>query len=170
MRPAAQPHPSAVAADNRVPAATASPARSRIAFTSSRKPHLRPISGDLPRRRDPSLCLFPEKARTIKLATDFVLLDNFYVDAIVSAEGTNGPWAAPPPILSTRPGLQSRPQPRPQIPLSFRGHVSHRRARRRLYLGPRLGRRHLPQLRRICRRRQKSGKSNWSELPASRAD
>jgi len=43
---------------------------------------------------DPSLCLFPEKITPNQhaLAREFVLLDNFYVDAEVSADGHN--WSA----------------------------------------------------------------------------
>ena len=48
------------------------------------------ILGDLPQGNgDASLCLFPEKITPNhhRLARDFVLFDNFYVDAIVSADG-----------------------------------------------------------------------------------
>jgi len=43
---------------------------------------------------DPALCLFPEKTTPNQhaLAKEFVLLDNFYVDAEVSADGHN--WSA----------------------------------------------------------------------------
>ena len=45
---------------------------------------------------DPSLCLFPEKVtpNLHALAREFVLLDNFYVDAEVSADGHNWSMAA----------------------------------------------------------------------------
>jgi phospholipase C len=45
---------------------------------------------------DPSLCLFPEKVTPNHhaLAREFVLLDNFYVDAEVSADGHNWSTAA----------------------------------------------------------------------------
>ncbi len=46
--------------------------------------------GDLPQGNgDPSLCLFPEKVTPNhhKLAREFVLLDNFYVESEVSADG-----------------------------------------------------------------------------------
>ncbi|PWJ58680.1 YVTN family beta-propeller protein [Dyadobacter jejuensis] len=45
---------------------------------------------------DPSLCLFPEKVTPNQhaLAREFVLLDNFYVDAEVSADGHNWSSAA----------------------------------------------------------------------------
>ena len=48
------------------------------------------VLGDMPEGNgDASLCLFPEKVTPNhhKLARDFVLLDNFYVDAEVSANG-----------------------------------------------------------------------------------
>ena len=48
------------------------------------------ILGDLPfGNGDPSLCLFPEKVTPNhhKLAREFVLLDNFYVESEVSADG-----------------------------------------------------------------------------------
>jgi DNA-binding beta-propeller fold protein YncE len=48
------------------------------------------ILGDLEKgNRDPSLCLFPEEVTPNhhKLAREFVLLDNFYVDGEVSADG-----------------------------------------------------------------------------------
>src|SRR5437879_4607659 len=48
------------------------------------------VLGDLPEGNgDPSLCLFPEKITPNhhKLAREFVLLDNFYVEAEVSADG-----------------------------------------------------------------------------------
>ncbi|GGD62169.1 hypothetical protein GCM10011514_27840 [Emticicia aquatilis] len=45
---------------------------------------------------DPNLCIFPEKVtpNQHKLVKDFVLLDNFYVDAEVSADGHNWSMAA----------------------------------------------------------------------------
>lgn len=50
------------------------------------------ILGDLPQGNgDPNLCLFGEKItpNQHKIANEFVLLDNFYVDAKVSADGHN---------------------------------------------------------------------------------
>ncbi|WP_228424204.1 bifunctional YncE family protein/alkaline phosphatase family protein [Chryseobacterium geocarposphaerae] len=50
------------------------------------------ILGDLPQGNgDPNLCLFGEKItpNQHKIANEFVLLDNFYVDAEVSADGHN---------------------------------------------------------------------------------
>ncbi|HEX4645555.1 MAG TPA: bifunctional YncE family protein/alkaline phosphatase family protein [Verrucomicrobiae bacterium] len=55
------------------------------------------VFGDLPQGNgDAKLCLFPEKATPNhhKLARDFVLLDNFYVDAEVSADGHEWSMAA----------------------------------------------------------------------------
>lgn len=50
------------------------------------------VLGDMPEGNgDPNLCLFPEKITPNQhaMARDFVLLDNFYVDAEVSADGHN---------------------------------------------------------------------------------
>ncbi|MEK7253275.1 MAG: bifunctional YncE family protein/alkaline phosphatase family protein, partial [Bacteroidota bacterium] len=50
------------------------------------------VFGDMPEGNgDPALCLFPEKVTPNQhaLAREFVLLDNFYVDAEVSADGHN---------------------------------------------------------------------------------
>ncbi len=55
------------------------------------------VLGDLGKgNADPSLCLFPEKVSPNhhKLARDFVLFDNFYVSADVSADGHNWTTAA----------------------------------------------------------------------------
>jgi YVTN family beta-propeller protein len=55
------------------------------------------VLGDLPAGNgDASLCLFPEKVTPNHhaLTRDFVLLDNFYVDAEVSADGHNWSTAA----------------------------------------------------------------------------
>lgn len=58
------------------------------------------ILGDLPAalgaNGDPSLCLFPEKVtpNLHAIVKNFVLLDNFYVDAEVSADGHNWSTAA----------------------------------------------------------------------------
>ena len=55
------------------------------------------VLGDMPQGNgDPSLCLFPEKVTPNQhaLARQFVLLDNFYVDAEVSADGHNWSMAA----------------------------------------------------------------------------
>jgi YVTN family beta-propeller protein len=55
------------------------------------------VLGDMPNGNgDSSLCLFPEKITPNEhaLANEFVLLDNFYVDAEVSADGHNWSMAA----------------------------------------------------------------------------
>jgi YVTN family beta-propeller protein len=55
------------------------------------------VLGDIPEGNgDASLCLFPEKVtpNLHAMARDFVLLDNFYVDAEVSADGHNWSTAA----------------------------------------------------------------------------
>lgn len=55
------------------------------------------VLGDLPEGNgDPSLCLFPEEITPNQhaIAREFVLLDNFYVDAEVSADGHNWSTAA----------------------------------------------------------------------------
>lgn len=55
------------------------------------------VLGDMPEGNgDPALCLFPEKVTPNQhaLAREFVLLDNFYVNAEVSADGHNWSMAA----------------------------------------------------------------------------
>ena len=55
------------------------------------------VLGDMPEGNgDPGLCLFPEEVtpNQHKLASSFVLLDNFYVNAEVSADGHNWAMAA----------------------------------------------------------------------------
>jgi DNA-binding beta-propeller fold protein YncE len=55
------------------------------------------VLGDMPQGNgDPKLCLFPEKVtpNLHKIARDFVLLDNFYVDGEVSADGHEWSMAA----------------------------------------------------------------------------
>jgi DNA-binding beta-propeller fold protein YncE len=55
------------------------------------------IFGDMPEGNgDPGLCLFPERVtpNLHRLARDFVLLDNFYVDSEVSADGHEWSMAA----------------------------------------------------------------------------
>ncbi|MBK8924207.1 MAG: bifunctional YncE family protein/alkaline phosphatase family protein [Saprospirales bacterium] len=55
------------------------------------------VLGDMPGGNgDPALCLFPEKVTPNQhaLAREFVLLDNFYVNAEVSADGHNWSMAA----------------------------------------------------------------------------
>ncbi|HEX4945991.1 MAG TPA: bifunctional YncE family protein/alkaline phosphatase family protein, partial [Blastocatellia bacterium] len=55
------------------------------------------VLGDLPEGNgDPNLCLFPEEVTPNQhaIAREFVLLDNFYVDSEVSADGHNWSMAA----------------------------------------------------------------------------
>ncbi len=55
------------------------------------------VLGDMPEGNgDPALCLFPEKVTPNQhaIARDYVLFDNFYVDAEVSADGHNWSTAA----------------------------------------------------------------------------
>ncbi|MFN7924654.1 MAG: bifunctional YncE family protein/alkaline phosphatase family protein [Bryobacteraceae bacterium] len=59
------------------------------------------VLGDLGKGNgDPSLCLFPEKVSPNhhKLAREFVLLDNFYVNSDVSADGHNWSTSAIAPV------------------------------------------------------------------------
>jgi hypothetical protein len=83
--------PAAPAADNPVPAEPGrpSPVNYCIYIIKENRTYDQ-LLGDLPQGNgDPALCLFPEKTTPNhhKLARDFVLLDNFYVDAEVSADG-----------------------------------------------------------------------------------
>ena len=81
-RPAGQPDPARRSATR---------ARSSTASTSSRRtaPTIRSSATCTEGNGDPSLCLFPEKVTPNhhKLAREFVLLDNFYVEGEVSADG-----------------------------------------------------------------------------------
>src|SRR5581483_1145602 len=84
------PH-AAPSADNPVPTAptATSPIKYCIYVIKENRTYDQ-VFGDLPRGNgDKSLCLFPEKVtpNEHKLAREFVLLDNFYVDAEVSADG-----------------------------------------------------------------------------------
>ncbi|MGA2541071.1 MAG: beta-propeller fold lactonase family protein [Verrucomicrobiota bacterium] len=86
-----QPSAAAAAADNPVPVAPgrAGPIQYCIYIIKENRTYDQ-FLGDLPQGNgDPALCLFPAKVTPNhhKLATDFVLLDNFYVDAEVSAGG-----------------------------------------------------------------------------------
>ena len=74
---------------------------------------------------DPSLCLFPERVTPNhhELAREFVLLDNFYVESEVSADGhewTMGAYATD--FVEKMWPLSLRPQPLRQIPVSERRH------------------------------------------------
>jgi DNA-binding beta-propeller fold protein YncE len=78
------------------------------------------VLGDLPKGNgDPSLCLFPERITPNhhKLAREFVLFDNFYVNADVSAEGWFWTSAAiaPPSVMKSWPasyGGRAKPGPK----------------------------------------------------------
>ena len=114
------------------------------------------VFGDMPEGNgEPSLCLFPETVTPNHhaLAREFVLLDNFYVDGEVSADGhewTMGAYATD-YVERTWP-LSYRGDRR--VPVSRRRGAGDRPARRRLPLGPRRGEgRQLPQLRRVHRER-----------------
>ena len=83
--------PIGMTADNPVPAepGRASPIKYCIYIIKENRTYDQ-FLGDLPTGNgDPRLCLFPENVTPNhhKLAGDFVLLDNFYVDAEVSADG-----------------------------------------------------------------------------------
>ena len=109
---------------------------------------------------DPELCLFPEKVTPNhhKLAREFVLLDNFYVEGEVSADGhewTMGAYATD--FVEKVWPLSYRGSPLKKLSaLPVRGRLRRDRpAGGRLHLGPlRRGRRQLPQLRRVDRQRQ----------------
>ena len=83
--------PAVAPADNPIPSqpGQASPSKYCIYIIKENRTYDQ-VLGDVPEGNgDASLCLFPDKASPNhhKLARDFVLLDNFYVDAEVSANG-----------------------------------------------------------------------------------
>jgi DNA-binding beta-propeller fold protein YncE len=83
--------PTVTPADNPIPSAAgqASPIKYCIYIIKENRTYDQ-VLGDMPEGNgDAALCLFPEKVTPNhhKLARDFVLLDNFYVDAEVSANG-----------------------------------------------------------------------------------
>jgi hypothetical protein len=67
------------------------------------------VFGDIPESSDPELCLFGEDVtpNAHALARDFVLLDNFYVNAEVSYDGPPIRPAPTPPTPSRRSGRWS---------------------------------------------------------------
>ena len=78
-------------AGNAIPAAVggASPIRYVLYVIKENRTYDQ-VLGDMPAGRgDPTLCLFPERVTPNhhKLAAEFVLLDNFYVESEVSADG-----------------------------------------------------------------------------------
>ena len=99
------------------------------------------VLGDMPQGNgDPALCLFPAQVTPNhhQLAREFVLLDNFYVEAEVSADGhewTMGAYATD--FVEKSWPLELRPQQKRQVPLPCRRPVSRSPNRRRLSLGPR---------------------------------
>ena len=121
---------------------------------------------------DPGLCLFPERVTPNHhaLARQFVLLDNFYVDGEVSADGhewSMGAYATDYvekvwPLNYRRGGEHAEGAPR--LPLSVGGHGGDRLPVQRLPLGPLpRGGGQLPQLRRIHRQRPEA-----EPIPATR--
>jgi DNA-binding beta-propeller fold protein YncE len=88
---APQPAPAPAAADNPVPAQPGQPSPIKYCiYIIKENRTYDQFLGDLPQGNgDPKLCLFPENITPNhhKLARDFVLLDNFHVDAEVSADG-----------------------------------------------------------------------------------
>ncbi len=91
-------NPPPVPAENPVPVAPgkSSPIKYCIYIIKENRTYDQ-VLGDLPQGNgDPSLCLFPEQVTPNHhaLAREFVLLDNFYVDAEVSADGHEWSMAA----------------------------------------------------------------------------
>ncbi len=98
------------------------------------------VFGDMPQGNgDANLCLFPERVTPNhhKLAREFVLLDNFYADAEVSASGHEWSMGAycTDFVEKTWP-LDYGHNRDGKFPLSRRRRFPHRHARRRLPLGP----------------------------------
>ena len=121
--------------------------RSSTASTSSRRtaPTIR-CFGDMPEGNgDADLCLFPEKVTPNhhQLAREFVLLDNFYVEGEVSADGhewTMGAYATD--FVEKIWPLSYRGSPRRTVGYpQRRGVRRHRPAGGRLPVGPRAARR-----------------------------
>ena len=116
------------------------------------------VFGDLPEGKgDPHLCLFPEAITPNHhaLAREFVLLDNFYVDGEVSADGHEWTMGAYATDFVDAPG---RYLPRQSAgSLSLGGRIRPGQAGGGLPLGPR-GRKgsQLSQLRRVRQERQDS--------------
>jgi DNA-binding beta-propeller fold protein YncE/phospholipase C len=89
--PPAVPLDAAAMAGNPVPRAVGEPSPIRYCvYLIKENRTYDQVLGDLPQGNgDPSLCLFPERITPNhhQLARDFVLLDNFYVESEVSADG-----------------------------------------------------------------------------------
>lgn len=83
--------PKDIAANHPIPRAVGQPSPIRYCiYVIKENRTYDQVLGDLPGGRgDPSLCLFPEPVTPNhhRLARDFVLLDNFYVESEVSADG-----------------------------------------------------------------------------------
>lgn len=79
------------AADNPIPAQPGDPSPIKyVIYVLKENRTYDQVLGDLPQGNgDPSLCLFPERVSPNhhQLAREFVLLDNFYVESEVSADG-----------------------------------------------------------------------------------
>ncbi len=88
---------------------------------------------------DAKLCLFPEKVtpNLHKLAREFVLLDNFYVDAEVSADGHEWSMGAYATDFVEKTWPLNYGHGKQKIPLSGRRSIFHCGAGGRLSLGPR---------------------------------
>ena len=115
------------------------------------------VLGDMPKGNgDTSLCIFGENVTPNEhtIANNFVLLDNFYVDAEVSADGHNWSTAAYATdfIEKTWPTSYAAAGAATMIPGSCARRIAGD-PRDGLYMGLlRTGRGKLPYVRRICRR------------------
>ena len=122
------------------------------------------VFGDMPQGNgEPSLCLFPEEVTPNHhaLVREFVLLDNFYVESEVSADGhewTMGAYATD--FVERTWPLGYRGETDGALSLrGEQGSLFDRPARRRLPLGPRRGQGcQLPQLRRVRQERHDPGR------------
>jgi len=121
---------------------------------------------------DPQLCLFPERVTPNhhRLAREFVLLDNFYVEAEVSADGHEWSMAPTRRISSKRCGRSvTGTTARRKFPFPAEGYFPDRLARGRLPVGPREGGGgELPQLRGVCDNPRGDQSSVAGRLPALR--
>ena len=103
------------------------------------------VLGDLPQGNgDPKLCLFPERVtpNLHRLAREFVLLDNFYVDAEVSADGHEWSMAAyATDFVEKMWPLDYGHNRSKKFPYPAEGVLPHRLPRGRLPVGPRAARR-----------------------------
>ena len=101
------------------------------------------VLGDMPQGNgDPKLCLFPERVtpNQHRLAREFVLLDNFYVDAEVSADGhewSMGAYATD--FVEKMWPLSYGHNRTRKFPYPAEGELPDRLAGGRLLVGPRAG-------------------------------